>query len=337
MANLTLSVTAAGGSSWELAVTLMIGQHELLYVDVDNEATETRITDALDAWGGSYRRLNAYSQETVVLDTLNAYRMVLWAAGDQNTSSMTSENQATMAAYLDQGGGLIFSAENYLSAYGSSSFTTDYLHVASYETSINGSTVIGEEGDPIGDDITVTLSYPSGLAEYPDRVTPDGEASVVFRMQGSNDPVSIRYPGRSYRIVFFAAPLEAFPSLGADPDNIQTVVARCLTWLGGEEDVQPPSTPTTVILTPDGTLSWSPSTDNVSVDHYNVYQSSAAYFTVNGLTPAQVTTGTSAVFPGSVGNPAVNYYFRVTAEDAAQNESPPSVTVGEYDYGIPQQ
>ena len=340
VAELTLLISAAGGYFWDFEFDLMIGQHELLFVDTDNEATETRITAALDAWGGSYRRLNAYNQETIPVDTLGAYRAVLWAAGDQNTSSMTADNQSAMVAYLDQGGALLFSGENYLSAYGSALFTTDYLHVSSYETSISGSTVMGEAGDPIGDGIIVTLDYPSGLAEYPDRVTPDAEASVIFRMQGSNDPVAIRYPGtdgRAYRVVFFTAPLEAFPAIGTDPNNIQTVVVHSLTWLSGGEDVQPPSVPANVALMPDGTLTWSPSTDNVGVDHYTIYRSTEAHFLVGELTPDQTTTGTSAAFPGSVGDPAVNYYFRVTAEDAAQNESVPSAPVGEHDFDLTQE
>jgi hypothetical protein len=338
VAEFTLSLSALGGYSWDVVFDLMIGQHELLYVDTDNEATETRITAALDTWGGSYRRLNAYNQETVPSDTLGAYRIVLWAAGDQNTSSMTAENQTAVAAYLDQGGALLFTGENYLSAYGSTSFTTDYLHVSSYETSISGSTVTGEAGDPIGDGITVTLDYPAGLAQYPDGVTPDTQAAVVFRMQGNNNPVAIRSPGdddRAFRVVFFAAPLEAFPSAGTDPHNIETVVVRCLTWLDGGEDLQPPTVPTNIALTPEGTLTWSASIDNVGVDHYNIYQTTYAYFTVAGLTPEQTTSGTSASFPQYVGNPAVNHYFRVTAEDAAGNESSPSLTVGEYDSGIP--
>jgi hypothetical protein len=336
-AMIPLQFSANGGAySASGSLTLIVGQKELLFVDTDNEATEAAIVTALDAWGGTYTRLNAYSQETVLLDTLLSYRMILWAAGDQNTSSMTAANQTNMAAYLDQGGLLLFTGENYLSAYGSSSFTSDYLHISSYETSISGTTVYGEAGDPIGDDVTVALSYPSDLAEFPDRVNPDAEASVVFRMQGSNDPVAIRYPGgtaRAYKTIFFGVPLEAFPVSGTDPSNIQTVVARSLNWLDGG-DVVAPTIPQNVSLAADGTLTWSPSTDNVGVDHYCIYRRTAAYYEVDGIVPVRVTTSTSEPFPGSVGNPDMNYYFRITAVDAADNESAPSTTVGEHDFQL---
>ncbi len=334
IADLTLAVAAAGGYHWSIPVNLMVGQHELLFVDSDNENTEERIVTALEAWGGMYTRLDVYNQETVPLDTLLSYRTVLWSAGDQNASSLTDANQANMASYLDQEGSLLFTAENYLSAYGGNSFTSDYLHVSSYETSISGTVVNGIAEDPIGDGVTVTLSYPLGLAEYPDRVSPDTQAAEVFRMQGSNNPVALRYPGtggRGYRVIFFGAPLEAFPISGADPHNIQTVVARCLTWLGSIDDLFAPTTPSDLVMSTDGTLTWSASTDNIGIDHYRIYRDTSAYFAIQGLTPHTSTTSTTVSLPGSVGDPATNYFFRVTAVDAATNESFPSVTVGEFD------
>ncbi len=319
------------------SLTLIVGQRELLFVDSDNETTEGRIVTALDAWGGSYRRLDVHNQETVPVDTLLSYRMVLWSAGDQNVSSLTEANQTNMASYLDQGGALLFTAENYLTSYGSTSFTSDYLHVGSYETSISGTNIVGEPGDPIGDGISLTLSYPSGLAEYPDRVTPDAEAAVVFRMEGSNDPIAIRYPGSGssvFRVVFFGVALEAFPSSGMSRNDVETVVSDCLGWLGGSGDFIAPTTPGDVIFAADGILSWSASTDNVGVDHYSIYRSTNAYFDVDGMTPLQTTAGTSASFPGSVGDPIINYYFRVTATDGADNESTPSNPVGEHDFSL---
>ena len=335
-ADLELIVTASGGNEWTVPVTLIVGQHGLLYVDSDDESTETRLTAALDAWGGTYSRWNTYSAGDVPVDTLLTYRIVLWASGDQNSSSLNSVNQARMATYLDQGGALLFSGENYLSSYGGASFTSDYLHVSSYETSISGSSVIGETGDPIGDGVSVSLDYPSGLAEYPDRISPDGSASVVFRMQSSSDPVVIRYPAgrlRSYRVIFFTAPLEAFPTGGVDPNNIETVVARCLSWLGSGEDLTAPTTPTDVVFASNGTLTWTASTDNIGVTGYRVYRQTIPYFGIGGLTPVSTVTGTSASFPDNIGDPVINYFFRITARDAADNESSPSDPVGEFDYG----
>jgi hypothetical protein len=99
-------------------------------------------------------------------------------------------------------------------------------------------------------------------------------------------------------------------------------------------DTIPPTTPTDVALSRSATLSWSPSTDNIGVDHYRIYQRTVPYFQTEGLIPVATTTSTSAQFPWVLGDPSVNHYFRVTARDVAGNESLPSDTVGEFDYGL---
>ncbi|MCU0611953.1 MAG: hypothetical protein MUE60_09220, partial [Candidatus Eisenbacteria bacterium] len=220
-----------------------------------------------------------------------------------------------------EGGSLILSGENYLSNYGGDSFTTTYLHIASYTAGISGTTVIGEAGDPVGGGVAVTLSYPSGLAEYPDQVNPDASAAVMFRMQGTNVPVAIHYAGsRAYKTMFYGVPLEAFPVTGTEPNSIQAVLSRSLQWAGGG-DVLAPSMPANVGMAGDGTLSWTASTDNVGVDHYAVYRHTSAFYNVGGMTPHMTTAGTSVSVPEGMGNPDLNYFYRITAVDGAGNES----------------
>jgi hypothetical protein len=104
----------------------------------------------------------------------------------------------------------------------------------------------------------------------------------------------------------------------------------------GDGDFEPPTVPGNVTLVVDGTLSWSPSTDNVGVVLYRIYRDTVAYFLVDDRVPTAETTETEYAFPECVGDPAVNYYFVVTAVDAAENESDPSATVGEHDYQLEQ-
>jgi hypothetical protein len=67
-----------------------------------------------------------------------------------------------------------------------------------------------------------------------------------------------------------------------------------------------------------------------------VYRQPKAYFSTQGLTPLATTSGTTWNFPGSMGNPATNYFFIVRAYDAANNESLPSPTTGEFDFDTSQ-
>jgi hypothetical protein len=338
VATIQFELTANSGfytTSGSFALT--IGLRELLFVDADNEVTETRITDALDARGRSYVRWNTYDSgmETVPVDTLRMYRTVLWAAGDQNANSVTSQNQTNLSSYLDEGGALLLSAENYSTSYGGEAFTSNYLHVSAF-TASSGSAVNGETGDPIGNGAAVGLSYHADLSDLPDRVDPATGAATVFSMDGSGDPVVIRYPSGgsgTYRVVFFGVPLEAFATGGSDPNNIETVLDRSLTWLGG--DVLAPTSPSNPAFAQDGTLSWSPASDNVGVDHYCVYRTSLAYFEVQGMTPQTTTTATSILMTEGLGDPNLNYFYRVTAKDAAGNQSAATPAVGELEFVTP--
>ena len=89
-------------------------------------------------------------------------------------------------------------------------------------------------------------------------------------------------------------------------------------------DTQPPTTPTNLTATSTTTtanLTWTAATDNTAVTGYNLYRSTTA-----GFTPAP---GNRIAQPTSTGYAdtalaAGTYYYRVTARDAAGNESAPS-------------
>jgi hypothetical protein len=91
-------------------------------------------------------------------------------------------------------------------------------------------------------------------------------------------------------------------------------------------DTTPPSAPVGVAATGSlgaVSLSWSAATDNVGVARYNVHRSTTPGFTPSAANRIAQTTATSyrdAVTAGT-------YYYRVTAEDAALNVSPPSAEV----------
>ena len=105
-------------------------------------------------------------------------------------------------------------------------------------------------------------------------------------------------------------------------DGTTFVVAqgtRSITYASKTPDTQAPTAPGSLVATVASSsaidLSWTASTDNVKVDHYNVYRST------NGLAFSLVGTSTTTGFadlgvPGGTTNT-----YRVTAVDAAGNES----------------
>jgi PKD repeat protein len=88
-------------------------------------------------------------------------------------------------------------------------------------------------------------------------------------------------------------------------------------------DTEPPSAPAGLTATGglgSASLSWTASTDNVGVDHYDVHRSTVSGFTVGAANRIGQATGTSF----QDGPPAGTHFYRVVAVDAAGNPSAPS-------------
>jgi len=279
---------------------------------------------------------------SVPLDTLRLYRVIVWTAGDQNVSSMTDNERLSMIQYLDEGGALFFSAENYLTSYGGDSFTSDYLHIGEYTTSITVDQVVGISGDPISDGILLSTQYPSGLATYPDEIVPAPEAAGILLVNDTGDFTALRYPasgGSSYRVVFMATPFEALEPGNPAPNNPDIFLSRSLAWLLREADLMAPETITDLTIDgipgqPEITLSWSMPNDDVGVTHYRIYRRTSPQvepihdYLVDTVYELSWTDGAGA------GDPSESHYYIVTALDAASNESFPSNKVGVEDYLI---
>ncbi|WEK13379.1 MAG: DNRLRE domain-containing protein [Candidatus Microbacterium phytovorans] len=86
-------------------------------------------------------------------------------------------------------------------------------------------------------------------------------------------------------------------------------------------DTENPTTPTGLTATASGSdaeLSWTASTDNISVERYAVYRGTTAGFSIAGLTPIAQPTGTSYTDEGLADG---QYFYRVVAIDGAGNRS----------------
>ncbi|MGK4584861.1 cellulose binding domain-containing protein [Kitasatospora sp. HPMI-4] len=123
------------------------------------------------------------------------------------------------------------------------------------------------------------------------------------------------------------APGASAPVVGMDVSSSGTpaLPVNCLinnqSCAGGPVDTTPPTVPTGVTVSGTGpgavTLGWNPSTDNVGVAGYHVYEGSTVV--------ASTTTGTSATVSGLLAGSS--HTFTVTAYDAAGNESAQSASV----------
>ncbi|MEM4308771.1 MAG: S8 family serine peptidase [Thermoplasmata archaeon] len=163
------------------------------------------------------------------LDTLNQYDVVIWTTGDDFSTTLSVSDEANLAAYLDAGGKLFLSAQDYLWDVGLTTFGTDYLHIGSYDNDYGATYVVGVSGDPISDGLgTVQLSYP--YYDWSDYVEPDASAYTVFT-SNYGYPCAIRYEDATagFRTVFFAFPFEAITN--ENITNGTLIIDRIIKWL----------------------------------------------------------------------------------------------------------
>jgi hypothetical protein len=87
-------------------------------------------------------------------------------------------------------------------------------------------------------------------------------------------------------------------------------------------------------------LTWSPVTLDVnglpvSIDYYEVYRNTNPHYTTTGLIPVGFPSSNEFIDLGILGNPAVNYFYRVVAVSLAGQSSEPSLPAGEFDFEMP--
>jgi hypothetical protein len=83
-------------------------------------------------------------------------------------------------------------------------------------------------------------------------------------------------------------------------------------------------------------LTWAPVTQDlegapITVDHYNVYRNTVAHYSVSGASFLGSTDSSPYDDYNVVGNPSVNYFYRIVAVSTGGQASPPSDAVGEFD------
>ncbi len=169
------------------------------------------------------------AQGSPPLSRLQLYPQVIWWTGYDWYAPVSAQDEANLANYLDAGGRLFLSSQDYLYYHGDGDFARDALGVLTYTQDITMTTVLGRAGHPIGDGLgPYALTYP--FRNWSDHVTPTNPANVAFvdPAGGARAACGITYqdPAHDARTVFFAWPFEALDeAAGAQ------VLGRVVSWL----------------------------------------------------------------------------------------------------------
>ena len=198
-------------------------------------------TDALNQIGVSYDVWDGTSGNEPPLASLKRYRAVIWRVPEL-TGAWSAAEQLAISNYLNSGGSLFVASMEIFSRLdevGAAAYIRNVLHVQSYLTDENGSTlapeIIGSPNEPITSGLDIAMDYSvyanlwssdvTGLGpDISDTMTPDASASPILS-NDSGDIVGLRWPGIGQqapgRLVLFTFPLDAVPMNGGTNDRVQ--------------------------------------------------------------------------------------------------------------------
>jgi PKD repeat protein len=212
----------------------------VLLVDDDNNAPDVRpyYISALDFLGIDYDvfDVGGGAGNGPALDQMLGYSMVVWFSGDKYGSSAgpNGSDEANLANYLNSGGKLFLSSQDYLFDFGLTSFGQNYLGIGSFSNdSGNANTKYDVAGSPIGDGLgPCPLTYPVGFLDYGDMVNPGPGASVDFRsLAGGGNNLDISKDGGDWKTVFFGT--SWVPVYNANAANGVELMGAIVDWFGG--------------------------------------------------------------------------------------------------------
>ncbi|MHC4107008.1 MAG: EF-hand domain-containing protein, partial [Planctomycetota bacterium] len=201
----------------------------VLLVDDDDNSPDVRsyYTDALAAlgvWHDVWDTNNSDNEPSA--QELAPYQAVIWFTGDEFGGSCGpgAAGESALATWLDNGGCLFMSSQDYYWDRGLTSFMSNYLGVGSMTSDVGQSSVTGA-GSVFAGMGPYGLSYP--FTNYSDVVNPRGAAEVAFT--GSQGDAAVSLDAGDYRTTFWGFPLEAIPGANDRADLIQVF----LDWCGG--------------------------------------------------------------------------------------------------------
>jgi hypothetical protein len=201
----------------------------ILVVDDDGGDTlETHLDTAVQAAGYRGHVWDADSLGRPGSTRLQSYWVVLWTTGAGDCAYLTGSDEQDMMDCLDQGGNLFLAGTDFLSSRGgATTFTDDYLKIASWTDDTGGTVMSGVASDPISDGMSLSVSSGPVPASGIDNMVLGGAANAVFSGAGTT---CLRVEEGGHRVVFASFPFENVSTTDPDPDNQTTLISRIIAW-----------------------------------------------------------------------------------------------------------
>jgi len=188
---------------------------------------EGRYRAALEESGIPYdyhRVKEAWPLAIPATHTLAMYPAVVWYTAYDWYLPLSAEEERRLIGYLDGGGRLFLSSQDYLYYGHDNPLAREYLGVLDYSEDLSTTVALGEAIHPVGWGIgPYTLTYP--YTNWSDALTLTLNARVALRGQHWL-PIGLTLDGDGWRTAFYGFPLETLASSPAT-----TVMARTVGWL----------------------------------------------------------------------------------------------------------
>jgi hypothetical protein len=166
---------------------------------------------------------------------MSEYQEIFWSCGNENSATLTNDDQIGLATFLDGGGKLALIGRLIDRDLYDDAFYANYLHCETEGLdSVGGRELSGVAGDEISDGTNLLLvgsCSNNGQLEQ-SRILPLPGASVIFTYNGDHGNGAIRYgDSTTYQVVYCAFALEA--ACGSNmTSHHRVIVQRILEWFG---------------------------------------------------------------------------------------------------------
>jgi serine protease AprX len=215
-----------GSSAWSYWSTFRTTDAmTILLVDDDDNSPDVRssYTSMLDEAGLLYEIFDTNnSNNEPSTQELQGYPLVIWFTGDEwgGFAGPGSAGESALASYIDAGGALVLSSQDYLYDNQLTSFGQYYLGIGAFTSDVNQSSVTGASiFENLG---TITLNFP--FTNYSDVVSPSLSAELSF--SGNQGDAGTKLNGaHSGGAVFLGFPIEAMSN-----DAQQLFMSDVLSW-----------------------------------------------------------------------------------------------------------
>ncbi len=239
-----LHISADGDYANVDSFKIIVGTPDILLIDDDNGAAyENYFIAALNQKGIYPAHWDKKIHGTPTIEVVNFYRAVVWFTGDDRESTLSSEEQSLISAFLDCGGKLLLSGQNIgfdLVGDGSisdSTFFHNYLHALYLADSSKSQMTVGVNGDPITDKMFVYLQPTAGAGNQtaPDVLAPLAPAETILKYLPSQKSAAIKFSNEANgsRMIYFAFGLEGIS--GPKTDTAANLLKKALDWLLAEQ------------------------------------------------------------------------------------------------------